>query len=249
MQEVTGSSPVSPTTLLRSLTGLVLAAIVAGCAPITGLPDMADGNAPSFTVPHGALERQPAELPEGIESPPSDYVATDDLLLGEVALPSGKVIVGEILFDAEPLPIDVPPGSYPVRATLARYADEDYDSVALLTLELSDEPTARWVDAGTFAVDGGSAVMTSVEARDDLNELFDRSESDWLALNGEMYRSLEAQDYLGTLIGLAPDRTMAITSSGTGDGSYPIHIGFADDGSPTAVVLDFYLLKLEWPPD
>ncbi len=220
--------------------------LVAACMPIPGA-NLAGGTAPSFSVPAGALERQPVELPEGIESPPSDYVATDDLVVGEIGLPSGRIIVGEFLFDAEPLAVTVPPGAYPVRATLARYADEEFENVALLSLDLSDQPTERWIDAGTFAVDGGTAAITSVETRDQLNELFDASEADWLALNGAMYRSLETHGYLATLIGLGPERDLAIASSGTGDGAYPIYVGFADDGTPTRVVLDFYLLNFEWP--
>jgi hypothetical protein len=239
---VTSSKAIGRAVLTASLVIL----LVPACMPIPGA-NLSGGTAPSFSVPAGALERRPVELPEGIESPPSDYVATDDLVVGEIGLPSGQIIVGEFLFDAEPLAITVPPGAYRVRATLARYADEEFENVALLSLDLSDRPTARWLDAGTFAVDGGSAAITSVETRDLLNRLFDASEADWLALNGAMYRSLEDHDYLATLIGLGPERDLAIASSGTGDGAYPIYVGLAADGTPTRVVLDFYLLNFEWP--
>jgi hypothetical protein len=156
-------------------------------------------------------------------------------------------MVGEILFDAEPLDVAVAPGAYPVHATLARGAGEDFDTVALLTIVFSEAPTVRWQGIGSFAVDGGTAMITSVETRDHLNAVFSASEADWLALHEAMFGALETQDYLATRITLAPERDLAVASSGTGDGVYPSYAGFDAAGAPTRVVVDFLLLGLHWP--
>ena len=53
-------------------------------------------------------------LPPGIAAlPDSDYTLGEDLRIGDVLLPSGRVVVGEYLFDAEPLGFAVTPGAYP----------------------------------------------------------------------------------------------------------------------------------------
>ena len=36
-------------------------------------------------------------------------------------------------------------------------------------------------------------------------------------------------------------------SSGNGDGVYPILVGYDATGQPTRIVVDFYLLHLDWP--
>ena len=99
--------------------------------------------------------------------PDSDYELTEDLRVGDVLLPSGRVIVGEYLFELEPLGLDVASGAYPAHATLARYRDQDFDSVAFASLVFSDAPTVRWEDGDFIAVDGGTTTITSVEGRDE----------------------------------------------------------------------------------
>ena len=150
------------------------------------------------------------------------------------------MIVGEYLFDAEPLEFAVAPGRYPVHATLSRYGDEVFDNVAYATLVLSSAPTVRWQDAGSIAVDGGTAIITSVEGRDALAEPFDEGEAD------AMYDSLVAHDSLATLFDVTPQANLALFTSGYGDGGYPVFIGFDAADRPTRVVVDFVLLHLDW---
>ncbi len=192
--------------------------------------------------------RRPGTLPPGIgliDEP--DYRLGEDLLVGEVALPSGRVIVGEYLFDAEPLDFRVAPGRYPVHATLARYGDQESDSVSFATLVLSQAPTVRWEDAGGIAVDGGTTVITSVEGRDLLNQAGEEGEDEWLAQLEEIYDSLTAHDSLATEWDLTPQANLAMFSSGIGDGGYPVFVGYDAADRPTRVVVDFYLLHLAWP--
>jgi hypothetical protein len=192
--------------------------------------------------------RGPGTAPPGIGLvDDSDYVVTDDLHFGEVTLPSGRVLVGEYLFDLEPLDFMVAPGAYPVHATLARYRDQDFDNVAFVSLVLSDAPTAHWERADVVAVDGGSTTIVSVEGRDVMNRLFEDDENAWMEQSEEIFHAVAAHDYLGTEYSLAPDINLVQVSSGIGDGGYPVFVGFDADGAPTRVVVDFFLLHLAWP--
>jgi len=209
-----------------------------------------DGSNVVIELPDEDARAQPyariaGTLPPGITAfPDSDYALTDDLLIGDVKLPSGRVVVGEYLYDEEPLGFTVAPGPYPTHATLARYRDYPNDDVALVTLVLSDAPTVRWQPSGAVAVDGGTTVITSVEGRDDLLEVPDDESLD---LGEAIFDSMVAHDYLATEWALTPETNLVQVASGIGDGGYPVYVGYDAAGKPTRVVVDFYLLHLSWP--
>lgn len=234
----------SPLRLHLSNTAYERAAVITatpdGLNPVLDLPGEKDR---ARTFP-----RTPGTLPPGIDAlPDSDYEVTEDLHVGEVLLPSGRVIVGEYLFELEPLDLTVESGAYPAHATLARYRDQDFDSVAFASLVFSDAPTVRWEDGDFIAVDGGSTTITSVEGRDETSRLFEDDESAWMDLNQRIFDSSVAHDYLATEFTLTPEANLAYFSSGVGDGGYPIYVGLDAEGNPTRVVVDFYLLHLAWP--
>jgi hypothetical protein len=210
----------------------------------------ADGSDVVLELPDKDTRAQPfartaGTLPPGITAfPDSDYALTDDLQIGDVKLPSGRVIVGEYLSDEEPLAFTVAPGAYPAHATLARYPDYPNDDVAFLTLVLSESPTVRWQASGAIGVDGGTTTVTSVEGRD---ELLKAQETGSLELNEAIFDSMVAHDYLATDWELTPQTNLVQVSSGVGDGAYPVYVGFDEQGEPTRVVVDFYLLHLAWP--
>src|SRR5919197_4671328 len=196
-----------------------------------------------------ALPRRAGTIPPGVKviDEPKGYVLRQDILPGSIMLPSGRVVVGEYLFEEKPLPIRVARGSYPVYATLARYREGGPDTVALATLVLSRKPTTRWKRAGSIAVDGGTATITSPEAVAVLNHTFDRDQTAWQLLDERIFDSLAAHDYLGTHFSLRQHVDLVEMSSGNGDGGYPVYIGYDATGRPTRVVVDFYLLHLDWP--
>ena len=213
-----------------------------------------DGSDPNLTLPGEAdrtrtFERRPGTLPPGIALIPEPdwYTLSDDLLLGDIELPSGRVVVGEFLFDREPLGLTVAPGRYPVYATVARYQEQPFDSVSYATLVLSDAPTVRWEDAGVIAVDGGTTTFVSVEGRDLMRDAFDANQEAWFDESDVVFESVIAHDWLGTTYALTPELDLAMVSSGIGDGGYPVWIGRDATGAPTQVVVDFYLLHLDWP--
>ena len=212
-----------------------------------------DGSNPVLDLPGDEdrtreFPRTAGSLPPGIAAlPDSDYDLTADLALGDVLLPSGRVIVGEYLFDADPLGFEVAPGAYPVHATLARYDEEDYDSVAFATLVISDAPTVRWEEATAIAVDGGTATITSVEGRDELGRVFDDDQPGSMQLDEDIFYSMVAHNSLGTEWELTPEANLVRVSTGIGDGGYPVYVGYDAAGNPTRVIVDFLLLHLAWP--
>ena len=218
-------------------------------AVVTAAPDGSDPvvDLPSETDRTREFPRTAGSLPPGIATlPGSDYDVSEDLRLGTVQLPSGRVVVGEYLFDADPLGFQVASGAYPAHATLARYKGEDNDSVAFATLVLSDAPTVRWEEATDIAVDGGTTTITSVEGRDELRRVFDEDPVS-LDLDDAIFDSMVAHDYLGTNWKLTPETNLVRVSSGVGDGGYPVYVGYDAAGNPTRVVVDFLLLHLGWP--
>ena len=215
----------------------------------------ADGEIAELTLPTEAdrtrvFERRPATLPPGVAviAEPEAGIPTEDVLVGSVSLPSGRVVVGEVdLFDAEPLPFEVAPGAYPAHATLVRYPDSDVESVALLSLVLSDAPTTTWRDAGGIAVDGGTTTITSPEGVAELESLLELDrEAEWWAHSEAVWDSLTAHDHLVTEADIDGRSNLVMSSSGHGDGVYGVAIGFDAAGEPTRVVVDFLLIHLDW---
>jgi hypothetical protein len=210
----------------------------------------ADGSDVVLELPDEDTRAQPyartaGTLPPGITAfTDSEYALTDDLQIGEVKLPSGRVVVGEYLDDEEPLAFTVAPGAYPAHATLARYRDYPNDDVAFLSLVLSESPTVRWQPSGAIAVDGGTTTVTSVEGRDDSLKA---QEGGSLELSEAIFDSMVAHDYLATEWALTPETNLVQVASGVGDGGYPVYVGYDAAGKPTRVVVDFYLLHLSWP--
>ena len=192
------------------------------------------------TMPPGVQLIHEREAPE----------PTDDLVLGEVILPTGRIAVGEYLFDEEVLDITVPPGAYPAHATLVRYEDltgASGESVALASLVLSDAPTVRWEEANVIAVDGGTTTLTSAEVLERLATAITDDEDEWWRLEDEILHSMMAHDYLGTEWPVTDDLNLVRVSSGYGDGGYPVYVGYDRDGEATRVVVDFVLIHLDWP--
>jgi hypothetical protein len=210
-----------------------------------------DGSDPTIDLPDDEsrtreFPRTAGTLPPGIEAlSDSEYMLGDDLHIGEVLLPSGRVIVSESLFDAEPLDARVAPGGYPVHVTLVHHPDAaDHELVAFVSLVLSEAPTVRWEEAGTIAVDGGTATITSIEGRDELERVFDDDQLPAVDLDEQIFDSMVAHDYLATEWALTSETNLVRVSSGVGDGGYPVYLGFDAEGNPTRVVLDFLLLHL-----
>jgi hypothetical protein len=186
--------------------------------------------------------RQPGRPPPGIVLARDSHGWTlgDEITPSKLKLPSGRVAIGDYL-DEPPLDLRAEPGAYPVRATLARYRRSKFANVAFATLVLSLRPTVRWHYARSFAVDSGTASITSAEAVSALRS------SQHSQFSDEMFDSLVAHDSQVTEFDLGHGLNNVFLTSGDGDGNYPVFVGYDADGRPTRVVVDFLLLHLRWP--
>jgi uncharacterized protein DUF4241 len=195
--------------------------------------------------------RTPASLPAGIGliPEPDAYVLTERLHLPDLVLPSGGLVVGEYLLEADDglsVETSVAPGVHPVHATLARHAGGDV-RVAFATLVASAEPTVRWEEAGWIAVDGGSTTFLSTEGRDALIALFEADAAAWERFWFEpVFDSLTAHDHLATEIAMDGGVNLVHFNSGFGDGGYPVFIGYDEANAPTQIVVDFFVVHLDW---
>lgn len=214
---------------------------------------VADGSNATLDLPGEqdrtrAFQRTAGTLPPGIQAlPGADWVITDDLHFGRVLLPSGRLVVAESPLAADPLDIVVAPGAYLTHATLARQREQEGEQVAFASVVLSDAPTVHWESAGAISVDGGTTMLTSVEARDELSRGWQNDQVAAGRLDEEIYNAMVAHGGLGTEWGLSPQTNLVKVPSGLGDGGYPRYVGFDASGKPTRVVVDFLLLHLGWP--
>jgi hypothetical protein len=213
-----------------------------------------DGTHVSLELPASAdrtpvFARRRGTTPEKVKTidEPKGFTLTQDVLAGSVALPSGRVVAGEYLFDEKPIDLGVRPGRYPVYATLAKSRQYGYDAVALGTLVLSEEKTASWKRAGAFAVDGGTASFISPEGVAFEQRGFDRDELESQRLDERIFDSLLAHESLVTNYRLDARMNLAQFTTGLGDGVYRVFVGRDAAGRATRVVMDFGLLHLAWP--
>ena len=165
---------------------------------------------------------------------------------GTLALPSGRLIVADPdpwLTEVAQFVDVVPPGTYPVRLSVVRFADDPgHARVAAAAVVVSDAPTVSWDNAwrtgedelllgdGEFfgvGVDGGRVALVDASAA---------------AVHADT-----VEDHYDDLSGLVhevvkPGSNLISVESGWGDGSYPVWAGRGADGRVTRFVVDFLVL-------
>jgi hypothetical protein len=186
-------------------------------------------------------------LPPGIAviPEPDTPTLTDDIIVGHLSLPSGRVVADSTLIGTvESMSQVAAPGDYPVFVTVGRLPGAADDQVAFASLVVSDSPTVSWVPGTTVAVDGGTAAFTSAEGSARLAGL---GETANLAAVDAAFDSLTAHDDLITEVPISDGTDLAMFASGYGDGTYGVHVGLDADGRPTRYVMDFAIVHLGWP--
>ena len=179
--------------------------------------------------------------------------------LGEIALPSGRLVVADPLSltvpENEPnLPLALEPGRYAV--DFVGFASEETGArVALAQLVVKEGPV-RWrsVAGQAFShthvlVDAGLASFMSLEAYEIMRERLAESDYYGFVLSREMERR-EPDVVLHT----PPDqkgepRSLAILHSGFGDGAYPIFEGIGPDGSTRRIAVTFNVMETLMHPN
>ncbi|MEV6520986.1 DUF4241 domain-containing protein [Longispora sp. NPDC051575] len=179
--------------------------------------------------------------------------------VGELVMPSGELVAGDpfMLDYADGFTVTVPPGSYPVRATVADLVNQrgpQSRTAALCLLVRAEEVTswepATWADdtdpdsdgAGSFLVDAGSGcLLDRVAAEHYLDVGYDAFD--------EVLSNPRQEPVPGLVVTpIEPESgaNLVAVESGWGDGRYRTWIGRTAAGEVAAFVTDFGI----WPvPD
>jgi hypothetical protein len=192
-------------------------------------------------------------------TPDGKAVTFDCYTLGQLSLPSGKIVAadGFILFDAVPFTRSVKPGSYPLTVAVALLGNDQ--RIAFAQLRFSDHRIAKWemavtpgqdlsklnadetygypVDSGTgsFADPGAQEVLGGPDASKLTDEAMEEMKKvyeptrDWVVID-------------------TPKGSAALFSSGWGDGGYASYFGLDDQGEPVALVTDFQVIDWKRRP-
>lgn len=183
--------------------------------------------------------------------------------LGEIVLPSGRLEASDpFTLLGEGLVVQVEPGRYPVRVTVADVSDEQdgshlreaYLSVVLAEGEVAavepvvpegadgpPEAGAAYgvpVDAGTVAFADADAVARLMPDGDWYDEVFDDgTDTSWFALTDSPDHLREGSANI-LLPGAQEGENVVLSHSGWGDGFYPLVRTVAADGTVLGLHLD-----------
>jgi hypothetical protein len=179
------------------------------------------------------------------------------VVLGELCVPQGRIIACDpLLFNSEsdePFSASFPTGSFPVELAIAKWQDDE--RVAFARLKFSEQLPCRWemavadghssaaiepgmimgygVDSGTGAfLDVASAAAFAALTETEREQLEDNLQA--------TYRHTRSW-----LLWKHEGASVALFSSGVGDGAYASYIGYDPDGTICRLVTDFMLLA--WP--
>jgi hypothetical protein len=179
--------------------------------------------------------------------------------IGELQVRQGQIIGCDPLqFDSEndlPFNTDFPKGRFPVELAIAKWEGDERVGFARITF--SEQVPCRWAmaTAGDFdpaelapdtligyGVDSGTGAFLDASSVPAFAALTDTDRD-------QLEEDLNA-NYRPTRSWLLWERdgaSVALFSSGVGDGGYASYIGYAQDDSICRLVTDFMLLA--WPPE
>ena len=217
-------------------------------------------------IPHEPLRQSPsaeAAMPPDAISNDKVSILYHDLSVGDLELPSGKVMVGDIVSSQGMLTFDygLKPGRYPIHivTTRPRYLGDDNQGVAWEQLVLSKNPVTHWqpaVPVGhtakelkpgelfSWGTDGAGGGFASPEAM----KVMDASLAD---LDNGPFASLgereEANDWLWALITVDSTTQANVFATSTGaDGGFPVLLGLDSQNRPAVLLSDFNNLQMSY---
>jgi Protein of unknown function (DUF4241) len=157
-----------------------------------------------------------------------------------IALPSGRLVVGDPLvdiYDNEPLTQEVPPGRYSVRVAMATGLD---GVVASLVRLLAGTPV-RWdpTEPERHGVDSGTSGLIDHE----LARTVQRNSEEWFErhLNRCADALGSAEPWGDRRLNRETGANLLLFRTATGDGHYPSFFGYAANGDLVCLVTDFFL--------
>lgn len=234
--------------------GLVLA--LAGCSPPAHAGEVrASGAGPGPAVFEQAFASgRPLEIDDGDDG---GRVTVEAREIGRLRIPSGQLLACDPFFceTARPFAARVPRGEFPLQLALARFGREE--RVALARLSFLPEPVVRWEparlqggaagpgDAAGYGVDSGTGAFMDLAA---WQEVVRRMAREPQAFSERLYGELDRNDAPArawAVLRLGPG-SMALFSSGWGDGGYASYWGYDRRGRLAALLTDFQVLP--WGP-
>lgn len=231
------------------------------------LPLVATGvasKAASVQIPTEPAARPPfvaAVIPAGASERHTGYAEFKDLYVGDLVLPSGRIMVGDPVSSDGMLTFDLglKAGRYPVHVVTGRprYMGDDYARAAWEVVTLSDSPVTHWApavpaghnakelkpgEAFTWGTDGGEGGFASPEAMKPM----DASLVGDMALYDSLGNREEANGWLWAFLTVdsRSGANVFACESGFGDGGYPVFLGLDARNRPAALLSDFAVLDL-----
>lgn len=174
---------------------------------------------------------------------------------GTLRMPSGRLVAKDPAWiddRDQPFTVTVPPGEYPVRLSVVRFADNpEHKRVAAAKLVIRDEPAQSWEMALVPGQDPRTLTDTAfygfgVDAG--MGCFYDASAT-------AAFARLDRGNVLGDAITAAPmsdlesGTKLIAYHSGWGDGAYPTWIGRAAGGDVVCFVADMLLMPDNAAPE
>jgi hypothetical protein len=164
--------------------------------------------------------------------------------VGRLRMPSGRLIGADPSWlgaGVAPYTVTVPPGTYPVTVSMARFVDDPrHTRIAAARLHIAEQPAVNWEMALRAGEDPfalgfqqfyGIGVDASMACFVDADEQTDMVD-EWRSLDG----------LVDPRFAVAGDGAMIAWSSGWGDGAYPVWIGRDAHGAVVCVLADMQLI-------
>jgi hypothetical protein len=202
-------------------------------------------------------------IPVGAISRSRTMVPLRDLYVGDLVLPSGKVMVGDPVWSDPMLTFNLglTPGRYPIHVVTARPRYGGYEFVAWEALTLSSSPVTHWeaglpvghsaseLKAGevfSWGTDGGTGGFASPEAMRHMDaSLGATGFTD--SLSGKLAEREEANDWLWGMLTVDSGSGANVFESSTGgDGGFPVFLGLDAQNRPAVLLSDFGGLEMEY---
>jgi hypothetical protein len=183
-------------------------------------------------------------------------------LLGQFKLPSGRLVACDPFWCgpdlASPFLKEVPAGEFPVQLAIADFGDDQ--RVAFARIQFSREPVVRWEmalipgddvavlqpgDILGYGVDAGTGSFMDMQAWQVFNtRMENRAEGFDDHLVGELEKN-DVPTWSWLMMDVGPG-SVALFSSGFGDGQYATYWGYDARGGMAVVLTDFYVV--DWNP-
>jgi hypothetical protein len=180
--------------------------------------------------------------------------------MGDLTLSTGRIVAsdGLVLYGAQPFTRSVSPGRYPLVLAVVQVNDDD-ERVGLAIIRFSSNRIARWEmatrkgqDPATlkadeffgYPVDSGTGSFVDASVLPLIEEALDAGVDFGGRLIHEMHPPEKARRHW--LHVQSSNGSLAIFSSGYGDGRYASYFGLDEAGNPAALVTDFGIVK--WGP-